>query len=198
MTIGDPKKAAVLGVVALIVSSVAVFRALPRADRVVNTLLAPADPEVADVRVPSYPEVLARDPFSHTALAKKEAPSPANSTPEEEFHPPYLPGNVPGMDVRYNGEGVGAPLPNPTGSPEENTGLDRNSTVEDASVSVAAILVSDRATVMLRLNGGSPVTFKAGQTAFERAQVVKVDGDGVTLKTPKRTVTLKVGETVKL
>lgn len=195
MTIGDPKKAAVLAIVAVVVSGVAVFRVLPKAEHAMSQLLAPDQKPTVVAEQLDYPQGLSTDPFGHPLLAKggSEAPKPPPSdTPNSGgrigFQPMPLGGDLPKIEPPPGGQ--------PKPQPEENTGEDRQLRVE-SEIRLAAIMSVDQPMALLQGSNDATGSFGIGATAFGFAKVVSIGESKVVLKIKGRRVELAVGESVK-
>lgn len=84
MQVGDPKKAIVLSVIALVVVCAAVYRVLPSAPAPV--VKAP-DASQSEAKEPTLEDEVAEsvaiDPFSHPDLAKEDEKAPEAKQPSE-------------------------------------------------------------------------------------------------------------------
>lgn len=192
MTIGDPRKALVLAVIAVIVCGVAVFRMLPKPEVAVQTLLVPQQAQAPASDTPAYPQSVSHDPFSHPLIRTTSSPQPkpvaSNSAPLKVEIDGELP-EVPGHGQL--GEGS---------KPEENAGEDRKPE-QEAPVRVIrldAVMTVNEPVVVLRLNSGSPVSAKLGEFVFGDVKVVEIGPRTVRLKSGKQVLEVSLGDSVTL
>lgn len=206
MQVGDPKKTALLGVVAVGAIGFLFSRVFggggdaPKAMRQANgspdAVSAPATGAMSTTSLAQ----LTNDPFSHSRLARLAVNTPGTTAPNSG-------GAAPNVDPLPSGNGGGAADPsNGMFGITKDTPGDWAKPVEPgqkpAGVSVdklttltlRAIVKVDRRMAYLVVNGDEARGFKAGDSVTKDVVVVIVNDDSVILKTNTRTVTLKVGQ----
>lgn len=192
MTIGDPRKALVLAVVALIVCGVAVFRLLPKPEVAVQTLLVPQQAQAPATSVSAYPQSVSHDPFSHPLIRGSSSPPPKPAA-----------SNTGPLKIEIDGElpDVGSdPQADQSREPEENAGENRKPE-EEAPVRVVrldAVMTVNEPVVVLRLNSGSPVSAKLGELVLGGVRVVEIGPRSVRLKSGKQVFEVSLGDSVTL
>lgn len=195
MTIGDPRKALVLAVVAIIVCGLAVFRVLPKPEVAVQSLLVPPQAHSPSTKMTVYPQALSHDPFSHPMIVGNAAPPSSSPRPLTDS-PPFtfdIDGELP--EVAGDDEVAGG------AKPEENAGDDRKPDQESTPkhlVRLDAVMTVDEPVAVLRLDGGKPQAMRVGDLAFGIARVVEIGPSRVRLQAKKKMFEVGLGDSVSL
>lgn len=209
MKSGDPKKVAVLSVVALLVIGMAVFRLIPQGQPRRPTSAAKAE-KVSDVSLAAIaaiqkpPQELSKDPFIHPSLRidKRDAVRPK----EQPAAKSALPGaGIPGLEL---GGGIGAGDPGEIVAPIRPdpglfTGPDQQSKKGAAprvqrTIMVEAIITVDRPRAFIRLDGKESIPCSEGDVLVGAGKVLAISESAVTIQTAKTTKKLIVGKESKL
>lgn len=206
MQIGDPKKTAMLGVVAIGALIFLGSRVMglkgeeaPKATRQANA----ADAGATKLAITSVDQ-LRNDPFSHPKLAPHfpnggqppvnsgTGAGPITTPPTGGDAGPLLDPNSPGMTIS---KVPPDDWPTPQ-NPDKHTGKDpRPQPVEKmTTVVLKAIFKVGERTAYLSIAGSEPRPFRMGDLIKDDLIVVSVNDDSVILKTTKRTLTLRVGQ----
>lgn len=189
MQVGDPKKAAVLGVVALVIVSAGVFQLIPKKPKPMAQALTPSDSSVAPAGSPQVtppadvPKVLVSDPFSHPALAKKiekdRAATEQAVAESEKPNPPRMAGNLPFNPA--SGTGISFQP-----DPDKNTGDSQEHIVEpaekDKKTAKLTGIVTVGHSVALMTIGDASHRFPVGAHLTANAQLIGVGQDGVVIE----------------
>lgn len=211
MTVGDPRKAFLLSVIAFLALGFCGWRLLPKAETVVTQML---DNSGVHAPVPSnegeYPMTLLNDPFSHpgfktqpvsqTTGAAVQAGGVSVSSP-----PPMAGTNYPGPYTFGSGDVL------PKTDPDENTGKGQQQEVSPLKVvRLEAIIQVDQPMAYIRYfetvpqpkseSGQAPPAgsqeqvrgFKVGDKLFG-AKIISITKSEVTLQTKAKKVKLSVG-----
>lgn len=186
MQTGDPKKAAVLMVIALVVVGVAVFRAIPRGDGPPPhaSSNAQASTGEAEENPTGLPEAVFTNPFYHPRLAPE--------TPIREPGGEAASGGHTSLPTPYAGSKGLEPM---SVGPEDITGEGQQSKQEPQkrTVVVAAILKVDTLAALVSVDGGPTRQFGAGSEVFENLKILKVEEDGVIFRTATGKTKVLVG-----
>ncbi len=236
MKVGDPKKAAVLAVVALIVICAGVFELIPRGTKPLPQVQpsapsnggqapSPANPNpnpavnpgpnpgtqapAPSDQGPAVSATLTVDPFSNPKLAtgKKDK----NGNPMKTSQPlqplgddgkPVKPSKHAGLvPMRPNTmQGDLAPAAIPGVTPDKSAGNSQDLIEKQPdTITLQGVVKVEHSVAFVAFNGGAAIRCKKGDIiADELVKVVAVGDSGITVRTSKRTLTLKVGETKKL
>lgn len=186
MKVGDPKKAAVLGVVALVAVGAAVFQLIPKRQPPVPNQQAQAQQPQEARSEPGEQSLLTR-PFSHPLLAQREG-GPNQGSGQPQAPPSSAP----------TSSSVNPPLLPPLtfvaqGEPEEG----RQSEPEPepvVTVRLQAVLSAEDRVALLEVDG-EVRRVAVGQAIFEGVKVKTIRDDSITLQTPAGEQRLAVGAT---
>jgi hypothetical protein len=186
MNVGDPKKAILLGVVALVAVGGAVFRLIPRNQAVAPAQSGAGQPQT-EAQTQESPRQLITNPFSHPLLAQREGGERSNA---------QLP--------------TGSATPPPAGQPVSSTLLpplqfvaqgepqgDQQSEVAPepvVTVRLQAILSATERIALLEVEG-TVHRVAAGQTILDGIRVKTIANDSITIQTPEGEKKLVVGAT---
>lgn len=201
MQVGDPKKAAVLGVVALVIVSAGVFQLIPKKPQAMAQALTPANTPAPQTVTPiptsspEPPKVLVSDPFSHPHLAKKieAARNATEQAVTDSEKPPQRPSF--GSTLPFNPEiqpGIGIQP-----DPDKSAGNDQEHIVESAAKDKKAVKLTGIVTVghsiALVTIGENTYRLGVGAHVSENAVITAVGQDGVVVElTLKKEVPIRV------
>lgn len=196
MKVGDPRKAAVLGAIAVIVSGVAVYRVLPGPEVAISQLVVPMEEKPPELKQTVYPLTINHDPFSHPLL-QKDGVRPVTHSPSgdptetESPMPVTIGGQLPDLNPAD---------PASTGAqhPEDFAGNDRETNGESQTVRLDAVMSAGETVAVLRLGDNEPVVCKQGDVAFGLVKVEKISLSGVQLSSQGHEWQLKIGDSVKI
>ena len=212
MQVGDPKKTAVLAVVAVgafwfLYSQLAGASGAPKVLRQANNAAAdPNAPASSGQVIAMSVEQLRADPFSHPRLAPKTpggaqpaaTSDPAGGATPTAGAPTYDPGESLPDIFKPNGQiGISKDRPDDWPTPQNpgaGAGDTKVVTEKLIPVTLRAIFKVDARTAYLSVDGQEARAYKAGDVIKGDLVVVMVNDDSVILKTSKRTLTLKVGQ----
>jgi len=200
---GDPKKAVVLGAVAVAILGVAVFRILPRSDpgTVAGVAATAAGVEPPDQAGDGGIErALRRNPFYHPGLdlsikddaiegvrPELEGTKPLTPPPPEGIKDPRTLPRV--MDTRSTGA-------TQEGRPAESAGSGQQEK-QKLKVVVNAVLEVARSLAYVSVDG-EEFRVSVGDELPRIGRIVSITSKGVVVKTPSRKVTILVGESVEI
>lgn len=198
MDVGDPKKTAALGVVAVAAIGFLVLRLMPDAKKPAPSGQSPtpesvgASPTVGESTMVS----LIGDPFSHPMLARSAptaaaGPMAANPTPA----PQQLQGSGFGP---VGVEALPSPNPNGMGSTGANTEPIPSAPPKTAKIAVKGILCASDTVAYLSLDGGPSSAFRVGATVTDGVIVKVITPDTIVLQRGTKTQALKVGQQAEL
>ncbi len=195
MTVGDPRKAVVLAVIALVVVCAAVYRALPSAPKP-----APAPPASstdsatdADSRGKDLAEAVSIDPFSHPDLDPQAGPAQEDPAEEELPAPPkpkadplkQRPQTQPTTEVF----GQLPPVdPMDAGMKESNA----------IRFSVEAIVRGDESLALVSIAGHSNVAVRVGTVLNGHVTVKAIKQGSVVIEVSGKSLEITVGDGVTL
>ena len=205
MQVGDPKKAGVLAIVAILILFVAAFQLVPKAKKSAAAMVAsseapPAPPDVKNNK--KLPTMITADPFSRPRAAvgsTKPGEEPAQKSPEKSAKPDKgdkipggyrpFPGPIPG-DLQAVGT---------DGKPVEIAGNDQQPKKEKRlSATLGAVLtVSRRIAVLSISTEEEPLRCEVG-TMVKGYEVIELTESQITLRKGKNKLTITVGSTVYL
>lgn len=197
MSVGDPRKAIVLAIIAVVFVTIAVFRSIPQsADRLAT---ANRDSVVKDEPKPlgeATSTTPAVDAFSHPNLAVKGPIRTEARRPKPE--PLAEPGTAPwdpsgGVVV---GELPGAQR---QADPAEKTGIDQQQKEKGVVlVRLAAIVRGDTALALIQVADGAPSPVAEGVTVNGHWKVLRIGESSVTVLAGGKERVIRVGEVVEL
>lgn len=194
MTVGDPKKAIVLAVIALVVVCAAVFRLLPSAPAPIakapdavaaNTGVDPLEDEVA--------ESVSIDPFSHPDLVKDEAPA-RKDTPAGPPAPPKARSEF-GIEHEKAKQGKGfEPLP-PVGPTTTGGDLTADAGIE---FRVDAVVRSDESLALVSIGPYNGIAVRAGTILNKHVKIIDIKSGSVVIEASGKRHEVAVGAGVTL
>lgn len=202
MKVGDPKKAAILGLAALGAVGFLGSTLLQSGGSALPALIAAVTGQaVPDPGVTDYPSRLLRDPFSHFGLIQA-ADNPAGEAVREirrEVGASDTPRPLPGGSLELSPLPVPGPSsPPPFGlqgetSPVKETGNDRQQERGDPALVVTAIVEAERPIALIAVGEGESQPRRVGD-AVGSWKVVAIEADMVILRRPEGERRLRVGE----
>jgi hypothetical protein len=206
--VGDTKKAAVLGVVA-VAAVLYLGKSLLNVGGGSNPAANPTANAHAD-QAPheALPLEVSVDRFSHPALAKLLDESPRTNAGREEgaAAPPTIPGNLPaipsvleaGMLGPGNTVTVPDQVPEPT-KPQESGGPPRQEHQESrGAILLTAVLVADDPVAFISVNGKESVGCRVGAEVTDGVVIEAIREDHIVLRVRKKTKVVRPGETLNL
>lgn len=196
MTVGDPRKALVLGTVAIVVVCVAVYRALPSAPAPVAP--RPADASQTDAQA-ALEDIVAEsvsvDPFSHPDLEKvaekqKENETKPDEKPTTRTTPSEFRVKVGHDRTEKNSEFEPLPAINTTGN------------LVDLSAGipfrVEAVVRGDEALALVSLANTSGIAVRVGTTLNSHVKIAEIKSGSVVIEASGKRIEVAVGEGVSL
>ena len=196
MKAGDPKKAVILAVIAIVVVSAAVFRSIPKGSVAPQALRAANTPAgKTTFRTPAdLPEAVYTNPFYHPSLSVKKVtkpPSPPAGTTSHMAGPgsPILspvPGHLP--------DGVAPALPEVSNRGSQQSKQEP----KKHSVAVQAVLKVHSYKAMISVDGKPPLSLEKGDTIIDGIVLAEVQEGFVILKTAKGLKKLSVGQQLEI
>ncbi len=196
MNVGDPKKAIVLSIVAVLIVSVAVFRSLPSGDPDAQqgaVALRQPDDKPAPKESVEEPPIPTIDAFSHPQLGmmanpKKDEPKPIKTVLRVPRYNPPRPISSTNRNIPI--------LPNPEGI----TGNDQQPHVGETVLAVRldAIVRSASAIAAFTVAGKSTAPYGEGMTINGHIKVIRIKESSVVIEIMKRRFELYVGQEVTL
>lgn len=198
MTVGDPRKAVVLAVIALVVVCAAVYRALPSAPAALpavpsaSTELVDSDTsEAADIA-----EAVAVDPFSHPDLDSEA--KPASDQPDEGNPPP--PTELRKQQVEALRQRPQTDLSNDVFGPLPPVNpMDRQ--LKDANAikfSVEAVVRGDESMALVSIASHSNIAVRAGTVLNGHVTVKAIHASSVVISVSGKTLEVTVGDHIVL
>ena len=191
MKAGDPKKVAILSVIAIVIVSAAVFRSIPKGSAAPQALrVSTMNSAKTSYRASAgLPDAIYTNPFYHPNISVKKV---LNPTATESVKP------KPRAD--------GAPVLNPLGGslppavPEVTNRGSQQSNQEPRkhSIAVQAVLKVHSYKAMISVDGKPPLTLEKGDTIIEGIALAEVQEGFVILKTAKGPKKLSVGQQFEL
>ena len=202
MNVGDPKKAAVLGAVAIVIVGVAIFQIVPKNPQMkaVETVRAEGQAAAATEKKTneSLPTVLTSEPFAKPKVAAKKdqgAQAPADgdksATPNSSGTAPVVPaitGSIPGVGVTPEGNETKA-------NPGENTGSSQQIKSEHpGTLTFNGVMDIGGRKAILTINGRTQETIecKVGQMVAGY-KVLEITSNSITLQRDIDLFTLEPG-----
>jgi hypothetical protein len=192
MKVGDTRKAAVLGAIALTVVTVAVVRSIPR-DELIKTLGSlVGGGERGSSAATELPETVLTNPFYHPKLARaKEAHPGGDERPAAQAGPilPPMQGSLPPVSVEVKSE-----------RPAENAGGSQKSDEKPQKrvVAVEAVLKVGTMKVMVSIDGGQAEPREVGDSLFQGVVIAEIQEGAIVLKTPVGRKTILVGHEIEI
>lgn len=198
MTVGDPRKALVLAVIALVVVCAAVYRLLPGAPARVPTRVA--DEVATASELPALAEEVADsvsiDPFSHPDLSnsgtspdiKAQAKAAQNAEQRREI-------GVSGIRDR---EGIFGPLPvaaKTSAPPDKNAPVTPENSIE---FRVEAVVRGDESLALVSLAGQGGIAVRSGTMLNSHVKIVEIKVGSVVIEASGKRVEVAVGDVVNL
>jgi hypothetical protein len=207
MQVGDPKKAMVLALIAIIIICVGAFRVLSKGEELLagSAAAQTSEPQV-DVDL-TLPAMLTLDPFSHPKLAEhSNQPAPPASESQSVASGGGATAPKSEIDVRggFGPLQVEPPLPNaidgslPGSKPEEITGSGQQPEKEKKEILVSAIVRVDKPAVFLSVSGGPAQAFGIGDKPAPGIRIKDISETAVTFQVNRREISAQVGEKVTL
>lgn len=205
MQTGDPKKVAILSVVAVLIVGIAVFQAIPKGDKPLRGKAATVQAKTAahdetqsglHDSSPTASLALQQDAFAHPGLERKEAKSEADPAPTASkgagSQPPFDPmqGSIgPAGPEPLPGVG-GTPAPDPAG----NTGINQQSDqASKTTLKLEAIVTVTEPRAFIALDGGEAKAYVEGNSLGGLGKVIKISENSVTIQIGQRKLKLAVG-----
>ncbi len=209
MNVGDPKKAIVLAIVAVIVVSVAVFRVMPSGETRIPASTLIARDKTAEANAPKAldpPDQLKVDSFSHPNLAATqpdgnksgdqplaEARRMSSAKHNSSLVAPFDP-----TSSAIGNEGA-APLPNT--KPDENTGIGQQQKGDlraGLPVRLDAVVRSGEAMALLSVAHGAASPCHEGSLVNGHIKVLKIKESSIVIEASGKRIEISVGEEVAL
>lgn len=195
MQVGDPKKAIVLSVIALVVVCAAVYRVLPSAPAPVAK--APDASQTA-ANAPTLEEEVAEsvaiDPFSHPDLAKEDETAPAQKQPEQAAQKPKPKPEI-SIEQPASKRGTGfEPLPpvqmsGDAGAPKTEAGLEFR---------VDAVVRGDEAMALVSIAQYSSIAVRPGTVLNRHVKIIEIKSGSVVIEASGKRHEVQVGAGVTL
>lgn len=195
MQVGDPKKAIVLSVIALVVVCAAVYRVLPSAPAPVAK--APDASQTA-ANAPTLEEEVAEsvaiDPFSHPDLAKEDETAPAQKQPEQAAQKPKPKPEI-SIEQPAPKRGTGfEPLPpvqmsGDAGAPKTEAGLEFR---------VDAVVRGDEAMALVSIAQYSSIAVRPGTVLNRHVKIIEIKSGSVVIEASGKRHEVQVGAGVTL
>lgn len=194
MTVGDPKKAIVLAVIALVVVCAAVFRLLPSAPAPVAKVPdAAAVPAGADPLEDEVAESVAIDPFSHPDLVKDESVA-KKDTPSGPPAPPKVRTEF-GIEHSKTKQGKGfEPLP-PVGPTTTGGELTADAGIE---FRVDAVVRSDESLALVSIGPYNGIAVRVGTILNKHVTIIDIKAGSVVIEASGKRHEVAVGAGVTL
>jgi hypothetical protein len=194
MTVGDPKKAIVLAVIALVVVCAAVFRLMPSAPapvaKVPDAATAPAGVDPLDDEVA---ESVSIDPFSHPDLAQSEA-APKKDTASGPPAPPKARAEF-GIEHGKTKLGKGfEPLP-PVGPTTSGGDIAADAGIE---FRVDAVVRSDDAMALVSIGPYNGIAVRVGTILNKHVTIIEIKAGSVVIEASGKRHEVAVGAGVTL
>jgi hypothetical protein len=221
MNVGDPKKAAVLGVVALVIVGVAVFQVIPKGEPKMGRQAPPAAKEEESKDVLSNDSLenaaksLSADPFAHPNLkaevkdgGKDSVTQPSGGgdakgaklpkvgrrtwRPPMEWSDEYLEGTI-GVDPEQQ---TGGNKPVNPGAPGQNAGKSQESEKKKQGFLVEAIIKVDSSKAFISIDGQAAEAFKPGDVVGTLGKITLITETEVVIDHKGKKHVLPVGRQV--
>jgi len=192
MTVGDPRKALVLGAIAVVVVGMAVMRALPQAPAPVPA--RPTDATQSDSPPALEDEITASvsvDPFSHPDLEKAV-------TPPKEEKPKVKPTPKPEFDLKIEHTRSGSDSdfgPLPAVKPNSGTSIDLAGGIP---FRVEAVVRGDEALALVTLASATGIAVRVGTTLNGHVKIAEIKSGSVVIEASGKRIEVAVGEGVTL
>jgi hypothetical protein len=195
MQVGDPKKAIVLSVIALVVVCAAVYRVLPSAPAPVAK--APDASQTA-ANAPTLEDEVAEsvaiDPFSHPDLAKEDETAPVQRQPDQAAQKPKP---TPEISIQQPAPKRGTgfePLPpvqisGDVGAPKTEAGLEFR---------VDAVVRGDEAMALVSIAQYSSIAVRPGTVLNRHVKIVEIKSGSVVIEASGKRHEVSVGAGVTL
>lgn len=208
MKVGDTKKAAVLGVVA-VAAVLYLGKSLLNVGGGSNPAANPSANAHAD-QAPheALPLEVSVDGFSHPALAKLLDESPRTNAGREEGAgaPPTIPGNLPAVPSVWEsgrfdpGNTAAVPIQAPEpNKPQESGDPPRQEHQESrGAILVTAVIVADDPVAFISVNGKESVGCRVGAEVADGVVIEAIHEDHVVLRVKKKSKVVRPGETLNL
>ncbi|MFY9234531.1 MAG: hypothetical protein WAO58_08740 [Fimbriimonadaceae bacterium] len=203
MKTGDPKKAAMLGVVAVVVLGAAVFQILPKGQPATPRKAPPAAEQTpsGDVGalVVSAQERLQKDPFTHPKLQKGvgETEAAKEAAKQVTVPPPPLSGDLGTLPEIGGNDPVRPPAPGGNASTSQQS---EGAKLKDTGkqVMLEAIVSVQRSKAFIKVGGEDALGYLEGQKLPGVGVVTRIGDASITIRTPRGSKTLHVGSEKKL
>lgn len=192
MTVGDPRKALVLGAIAVVVVGAAVMRVLPKAPapiaaRPANTGQSDAPPNLEDEMAGS----VSVDPFSHPDLEKSvttpdEDKPKAKPSPKQDF----------GLKIEHTRQDRDSDFePLPAIKPNAGASVDLSAGIP---FRVEAIVRGDEALALVTLANATGIAVRVGTTLNGHVKIAEIKSGSVVIEASGKRIEVPVGEGVTL
>lgn len=194
MTVGDPKKAIVLAIIAVIIVSVAVFRSIPTPDPATGKQSSQPATAKQDDKIKAEPPTEATvDSFSHPSLATKEPPKPKKDLPPtdqaDRRQGPW----------KVDPESVLGSLPNATDNPGEKTGKGQQVAVKGVvRLRLEAIVRGVTSLALVSVADSSSAPFAEGSMINGHIKLVSISESSIVIEASGSSMTIRVGEEIAL
>lgn len=208
MKVGDTKKAAVLGVVAIGALGYLGKSLLSSGGGSTPAGLATAGASPDPAQPEALPLNVSVDCFSHPALAKllDEKPSGGEPTAEGLSGGPPISGNLPavpsvwetGMFGQQRATAVPDPAPEAPKPPENESSPRQEHQEGLGAILVTAVIVADNPVAFISVGGQESVGFRAGAEVAAGVVIEAIREDHVVLRVKKKSKVVRPGETLKL
>ncbi len=202
MTIGDPKKAKLLGLVAIGAIGFMVIELIPGSGDQPARSSRRTDEKAMPANGPGGQWRLSRDPFSSPLLVKRQAEvGAATAAPDTLPRPPGPRDPVPGPRQLTGALTLGSldigSLPEPRTKERAHSNRAKVSGNETV-LTLQATMRIDNEVAMISIGQGDAREFREGARPVSGVQVSAIDADGVVLAWNGRQVRVAVGQAVKI
>jgi len=193
MTVGDPKKAIVLAIVAVTIVSVAVFRAIPTPEAAGGKAMTRTPAAEQAEQTPSEPPAEAAvDSFSHPSLATKETPTkkevPKRDTPDRRQGP-----------WQVDPDSIIGSLPDATENPGEKTGKGRQVAEKGVvRVRLEAVVRGATSLALVSVADSPSAPYAEGSMINGHIKLISISDSSIVIEASGSSKTIRVGEEIAL
>lgn len=206
MTVGDPKRAAVLAVIAVGIVTIAVFRAIPSKENTPAQALTPLAtvPEPEKQTAAAAPEVPSVDAFSHPNLAAKPDAAQAKQSKPDPRKPTSVAaersgsGNRP-WELDRGQTTITGSIPD-IGGPEKNTGGSQQENRGEGFIKLRldAVVRGATSVALISVAQGEAQAVAEGAPVNGHIMIVKILEDRVVIRVSGKIRAVRVGQEVDL
>lgn len=194
MTVGDPKKAIVLAIIAVIIVCVAVFRSIPTPEPATGRPTALPAAAKQDERAKAEPPTEATvDSFSHPSLATKEPQKPKKQAPAAD------PADRTQGPWKVDPESILGSLPGATDNPGEKTG--KGQQVAEKGVvrlRLEAIVRGVTSLALVSVADSPSAPYAEGSMINGHIKLVSISESSIVIEASGSSKTVRVGEEIAL